>query len=151
MTITTIEEPKQIKIEREGTKTPSPTEFPDNERIKESMDFAENHKTILERVRAILRCDKLARKDYLWLMLIYYCKCNMIKILVPLENFSRHTSPSSISRCRRELFRKAKKGDKELAWLLLDKEFIEETEKMEELFRDYYSNQKYQERVRLVK
>ena len=120
----------------------SPTEFPDNSRIKESMDFAIKHKTILERVKSILRYDKLARKDYWWLQALFYAKCGFIKELMVLENFRRKPSPESINRCRRELFKKAKGGDKELAWLLTDKEFIEDIKKEEELYRNYYSDQK---------
>ena len=98
-----------------------------------------------------MKFDKLARKDYWWLQAIFYSKCGFIKEIAILKNFGRKPSPESIDRCRRELFRRAKRGDKELKWLLTDKEFLEDMEKSEEMFRNYYSNQKYQERARLLK
>lgn len=137
------------KVEKIGKL--SPTEYPDNSRIKESNDFGEKHKTILERVKYILKCDKLARKDYLWLMLLYYVKCNMIKIIVPLEDFSKKTSPTSIDRARRHLYRMARKGNKELKWLLSDEEFLEDQEVREELFREFYAEEKFKEKARIIK
>ena len=147
--ITEVKEP--VLITKEKINIKSPTEKPDNNRINESMDFAEKHKSILERVKYILKFDKLARKDYWWLQAVFYAKCGFIKEIAVLERFKDKPSPESIDRTRRELYKKARAGDKELAWLLSDKEFIEEMENKEELYRNYYSQQKYQEKARLIK
>jgi len=138
-------------IEKVGTKVLSKTSNPSFDRIKESMDFTQKHNSILERVKNIMRYDKYARKNYLWLLVLYYAKCNMIKILVPLEDFERANSPESIERCRREIYSMAKKGDKELKWLLDGKEFLEESIHTEELVKDYYREKINEERARVIK
>lgn len=136
-------------IEKVGTKTP--TEEPDNNRIKESMDFADRHNTVLERVKYIMKFDKYARKDYLWLLLVYYAKCSMIKIITPLENFGKKNSPESINRCRRELYKRARGGDSNLKWLLTNQEFLEDMDKEKELYNRYYQNKKNEQTVREFK
>lgn len=128
----------EIRDRKEKLKTK--TDLPDNDRLIESQDFSLRHKTVLERVRSILRGDKYARKDYLWLLLRYYSACNMIKIIVPLEDFQIKNSPESISRAKRELVEEAKKGNKELAWLLTDQEFLEDMKKEEQNYHNYYSD-----------
>ena len=147
--ITEVREPEMIKAV--DNRKITPTDIPDNNRIKESMDFAEKHKTILEQVKSILRYDKLARKDYWWLQAILYSKCGFIKEIAVLERFRNKPSPESISRCRRELYKMARKGDPDLRWLLDDKKFIEEMKNEEELYRDYYSQQNYIEKSKIVK
>ena len=103
-------------IEKVGKNTP--TDIPNNDRVKESMDFANRHKTVLDRVKYIMKFDKLARKDYLWLLLVYYAKVGMIQIITPLEKFAKKNSPESINRCRRELYKMARAGDKVIPRIL---------------------------------
>ena len=124
------------KVEKVGTG------FLDEDRLKESNDFALKHDTIQERVKFILKFDKFARKDDLFLLLLYYVKCNMIKLIVPLSDFHNIHKPESITRAKRYLFQKAKKGDKELRFLLDDKDNLEIRNKQEENYRDYYNNKK---------
>ena len=62
-----IKEPKKIRIEKEGSKIPSSTEFPDNGRITESFGFAEKHKSILEKVKYIIlhNVDQISESQWL--------------------------------------------------------------------------------------
>lgn len=141
---------KTIKFEREPQQTETiikkgkitPTDRPDNKRIKESNDFSIKHDTIEKRVKSLLRYDKYARKDDLFLLLLYYVKCNMIKIIVPLEDFKKIHKPESITRAKRYLFEKAKKGDNELKWLLDDQETLKTREREERKYREYFGNRR---------
>lgn len=131
--------PKEIIIS--PAKNLTKTDYPELKRINESMDFAKKHETILERVKYIIKYDKSARKgrnSYLWLLMVYYAKCGMIKIIVPLEDFWKITPPASIERARRELYKMAKEGDSDLKWLLDDTEFLEEMEHEEEMCHNLY-------------
>jgi len=130
-------------IEKVGSRT----EYPDEERLKESADFSLKHNTIQERVKSILKMDKYARKDDLFLLLLYYVKCGMIKLIVPLEDFYKINKPESITRAKRKLFEMAKKGNKELNFLLKDEENLEVRKNQEELYRDYYSEKSAMERA----
>ena len=143
---------KKTQIQTE--KIEKPTNYPNLDRIKESMDFEKRHDTVFKRVESICKYDISARKgknSYLWLLMVYYAKCNMIKILVPLENFHRATPPASIERQRRELYKKAKSGDIKYKWLLEDKEFLEEMNHEEELCHDYYQKNKLSEQAMIIK
>lgn len=133
-------EKEKPQVERVVKKGQSPTERPDLKRLKESNDFTIRHKTVLNRVESILRHDILARKDYWWLQAVYYAKCNMIKEIVILKDYYKKHSPESINRCRRELYKKAREGDKELQWLLTDQTFLDSMKKEEENYREYYGS-----------
>ena len=110
------------------------------DRYKESMDFKKKHLTVKSKVLSILRSDKQARKDDFWLMLLYYVKSGHIKLIIPLEEFSKINKPESISRCRRELIKEAKQGVKELQFLLKDTETLNKRENLENLNHDYYQD-----------
>ncbi len=129
----------------------TPTETPDNDRVKLGLKFAQEQITIKEIVKHVLKYDKLARKDYWWLNTRVYALGGFIKQLVILENFSRKPSPETINRERRELYIEAKKGDPELKWLLTDEEFIENMKEREELFKNYFQDKRNSEEARFVK
>ena len=132
------EKPQVEKVVKKGK---SPTERPNLKRLKESSDFAIRHKTIRKRVEQILKQDIYSRKDDLFLLLLYYVKCNMIKIIVPLSSFKKINKPESITREKRYLFSQAKKGDKDLQWLL-DKENIEIRKEEEQKYKEFYGGKK---------
>jgi hypothetical protein len=138
------------KIESPGTKNLGlirrkrnyRTDYQDPTKIKESSDFALKHLKVRDRVLSILRSDRYARENDFFLCLLYWTKCGFIKTNIDLKDFNKITKPESISRCRRELVEKAKKGDKELQFLLNNQETLEERKKAEELYHDYYRENK---------
>lgn len=135
-------------VEKIGDKKPI---IPDQDNFNESMIFQKKMSTIEERVKSILRSDKYARKKDWWLILLYWVKMGYIKIVVPLENLNKITPPESITRVKRRLISMAKKGDKELRWLLNDLENIQIREEHEQLYHNYYADKKSQEIAGVVK
>lgn len=105
-----------VTIEKKGTKYKrgskkfSPTEIPNNDRVKESIDFAKKFDNVKDRVKSIIKSDKYSRKNYLWLDILYYVKCGQIKLIVPLEEFQKANSPETINRAFRKLIEETSKG-----------------------------------------
>lgn len=143
MKIIKYERPKP-EIEKVVKKGLTPTERPNNTRLKQSDGFTIKHNTIEGRVKQILKQDKYSRRDDLWLLLLYYVKCNMIKIIVPLEDFKKIHKPESITRAKRHLFSKAKEGNKELQFLLRDKENLDIRDEQEKKYKEYFGGKKCQ-------
>lgn len=133
-------------IVSQGTKTDNY-----NDNYKESMDFKFKHTTCKEIVKQILRQDKKARKDYSWLLLLVWIKQGAIKFIIPLEDYKKMYKPESVSRVCRELVESAKKGNKELKWLLNDEETLEKRENLQELNRGYFQDKKSGELAKIVK
>ena len=124
---------------------------PNDNNFKESMDFKLKHNTVKSRVLSILRQDKYARKDDFYLCLLTWVKSGHIKLIVPLEDFNKINKPESISRCRRQLIEEAKKGNKELNFLLKDTETMELRENYKNLYHDYYQDKKIESDVQWIK
>lgn len=98
----------EIKTKIKQTET---YESPINpESLKETRGFAKRFPTIKKRVISILRNDKYARKNYLWLCMLYWAKCGQIKIVVPLEKFNQVNSPESITRAFRKIIQEHEDG-----------------------------------------
>jgi len=142
-----------IKIERPGDPNKGITEKPDFKRFKESSDFVLRRKTIEDRVKSILQGDKYAREDDLWLLLMYYVKCNMIKVIVPLQDFQKSHKPESITRARRHLVEKAKKVKKngepvypDLQFLLNNQEVLDIRKNEEQKYREYYGRRNFKKK-----
>jgi len=121
------------KIERVGNKIICP-----KKEFKESIDFTLKHNHVKERVLSILKGDKYARKNDFYLCLVYWIKCGFIKMEIDFKDFNKITKPESISRCRRELISLAKKGNKELQFLLKDSETLNKRDNLQRLNREYY-------------
>jgi len=109
---------------------------------KESNDFKLKHLTLKNMVTQILKQDKLARKDYTWLLLLTWIKQGAIKFIIPLEDYGKMYKPESVSRVARELFTEAKKGNIELQFLLKDTETLDKRSNLENLNHDYYQEEK---------
>lgn len=129
----------------------TPTEIPNNDRLKESMDFSLKHKTIKSSVLSILKSDKLARKDDFWLSLMFWIKHGHIKLVIPLEKYHEIKKPESISRCRREIFLDLKKGKYPKLKYLIEKDVEEARGKEEELYHNYYQDKNSEEVAKIVK
>jgi hypothetical protein len=118
------------------------TETPDNSRLKESDSFEIKFNNIKDRVKSILKFDKLARKNDLWLMLLYYNKMGYIKLQIDLKDFSKINPPESISRARRSLFQEIKQGKHPDLKFLIDKDMDEVRKEYKELYHDYFQDKK---------
>ena len=101
------------------------------------MDFSEKFKNVKDRVKSIIRTDKFARKNYLWLDILYYVKMGMLKLIVPLEDFDKANSPETINRAYRKLMQETSQGlHLDLNFLLKDKVTLYERKKQEDKFED---------------
>lgn len=109
--------------------------------LKET-NFSLRHNTVKERVKSLLRSDKYSRQNDFYLCLLYWVKMGFITTHIELKDFSKITKPESISRCRRELLKDAKQGDKDLQFLLNDNETLNKRQDLELLNHDYYQKQK---------
>lgn len=134
-------------IEKLSTKTDKPS----YDYFKESMAFNTRHNTVKEKVRSILRKDKYARKNYFYLCLLYWVQNGDIQMKVDFKDFSKITKPETISRCCRELVSEAKKGVKELSWLLNDEETLNNRNELSELNRGYYQDKNNSELAKVIK
>lgn len=132
-------------VEKKGTFQPTDNCF------KESNDFKYKHETLKSKVLQLLKQDKYARKDDFYLCLLTWVKSGHIKLIVPLEDFNKINKPESISRCRRQLIEEAKKGVKELNFLLKDTDTLELRENYKNLYHDYYQDKKISEEASYVK
>jgi hypothetical protein len=92
---------------------------PNKNNFKET-DFEIRHNTVKERVKSLLRKDKYARTNDFYLCLLYWISCGHITMNIDFKDWNKITKPESISRCRRQLLTMARRGDKELQFLLKD-------------------------------
>ena len=118
---------------------------------KESEDFKFKHLTCKDIVKQILKQDKLARKDYTWLLLLTWIKQGAVKLIIPLEDYGKMYKPESVSRVARELFTEARNGDIELQFLLKDTETIEKRDNLFNLNHDYYQDIKLSNQAMMLK
>lgn len=122
-----------------------------NEDLNVTKGFSERFPKVKERVLSIVKNDEYARKNYLWLCLVYFAKCGQIKIIIPQEKFHEVNSPETITRAFRKLVEEAKKGDKSLSFLLKDTETLNMRADREGEISEYFSNEKIREKSRSIK
>ena len=77
--------------------------------LKITSGFAKRFPTVKARVISILKHDTYARRNYLWLSMLYWAKCGQIKVVVPLEKFNQVNSPETISRAFRKIMEEHRK------------------------------------------
>ena len=136
------ERPKP-EIETIVKKGLTPTDRPNNKRLKGSDSFAIKHDTIRKRVISILKTDKFARRNDLWLLLLYYHKMGYLTLKIDVSQFDKISMPESISRSRRAIYEEIRKGDlPELDFLLKETETLEIREEQEKKYREYFGNKK---------
>ena len=126
------------------------TDYPSEDRVKESADFSLRFTNVKDRVASILRTDKFARRNDLWLCILYWVKMGQIKIIVPMEDFTKANDPETISRARRKLVEEAKNGAEELKFLL-DEKINEMRETRAMTMSNYFSQENYRDKVNIVK
>lgn len=68
-----------------------------------TVGFAKRFPTVKARVISILKHDTYARRNYLWLCMLYWSKCGQIKIVIPLDKFNQVNSPETITRAFRSI------------------------------------------------
>ena len=119
--------------------------------FKESMTFNTKHNTVKEKVKSILRKDRYSRKNDFYLCLLYWIQNGDIQMKVDFKDFKKITKPETISRIRRELISEAKKGNKELKYLLNDEEILEERENLYNLNHQYYKEKNESEVASYIK
>lgn len=78
--------------------------------LKETSGFAKRFPKVKDRVLSILRNDNYARRNYLWLNMVYWAKCGQIKVVVPLEKFNQVNSPETITRAFRKIMEEHREG-----------------------------------------
>jgi hypothetical protein len=127
------------------------SDYPEFDKFEESLHFQQNMDAIEDRVRVLLRSSKYARKKDWYLLLLYWAKMGYIKLIIPQDQLNKICPPESITRMRRRLFEKAKKGDESLKWLLYDEETLDNREKQEERYHDYFAQRKSEEVAKRVK
>lgn len=127
------------------------TEVPDYDNFKESMDFKFKHDKIQDRVKSILKSDKYARRNDLWLCLLYWIKMGHIKLLIPLEDFSKINPPESISRARRKLLEETKRGMHNDLLFLLKQDIEDIRDNQEDFYIGYFQDKKSEEMVKWIK
>lgn len=129
--------PEVERVVRKGKITP--TDKPNTKRLRESDSFHIKFKTIKERIISILREDKFARRNDLWLLLRYYHKMGYLKLQIDVDKFNKIHMPESISRGRRAIYKEIREGKlPELKFLLKDEETLNNRELEEESYRDYF-------------
>ena len=113
---------------------------PNINKFKESMNFNTKHNNVKDKVRSLLRQDKYARRNYFYLCLLYWVQNGDITMNIYFKDFKKITKPETISRVCRELVSEAKKGDKDLKWLLNDEDILNERDNLKQLNHNYYKN-----------
>lgn len=73
------------------------------ESLTATRGFAKRFPTVKARVISILKHDTYARRNYLWLCMVYWAKCDQIKVVVPLDKFNQVNSPETICRAFRDI------------------------------------------------
>ena len=71
--------------------------------LQETKGFAKRFPTVKARVLSILKHDTYARRNYLWLCMVYWAKCGQIKVVVPLDKFNQVNSPETVTRAFRDI------------------------------------------------
>ena len=114
---------KQIeKVEKKGKLTKTEEPSIDIETLNKRFD--RRFQTVREKVIKILREDEFARKKDWWLTIRLWAMSGHIKIITPMDKLIEINAPESISRIRRSLVNEAKNGNKDLKFLLKDKETL---------------------------
>lgn len=133
-------------VHREIVKIEKPGDRPEEERLVATRGFAKRFPDVEKRVEKILREDRYARKNYLWLCMVYWAKMNQIKIVVPMERFHTVNPPETICRASRRLFEKAIKGEKKLSYLMKDMDNIDQRKETELEVHEFFSSNKVEGR-----
>ena len=119
------------------------TEVPDLSRLKDSDSFAIKFDNIKDRVISILQFDKFARRNDLWLLLLYYHKMGYLKLQIEVSQFNKINMPESISRARRSIFQEIREGKHpKLNYLLEDTKTLEIRKQQELNYEEYFSKEK---------
>jgi hypothetical protein len=135
------------KIERVGNITRENKEIDYNE----SLYFQNKYDKVYDRVISIMRQHPETRKYDYQLLLIYWAKMGMIKIIVPLSNLNKITPPESITRQKRKAIENAKAGDEYLRWLLKDESNLNIRSDHEELYHGYYQDKNNSKTAEVIK
>lgn len=120
----------------------TPTGRPNNDKVKDSLDFKFKFNNVKDRVKSIYKSDKYSRRNYLWLDILYYAKMGMLKLLVPLEDFAKANSPETINRASRTLMGEVDKGMHPDLKFLLKEDIIPVRREREKEMRSMFSNDK---------
>jgi len=121
------------------------------ENLNYTKGFAKRFPTVKKRVVSILKNDEYARRNYLWLCLVYWSKMGQIKIIIPKENFFSVNSSETIGRAFRKVMAEARSGNPKLNFLLKDEETIERRKDRELEMHGYFQTEKNSEIARMVK
>ena len=116
------------------------TEKPDLKRLKVSDSFEKNFDNVKDRVKSILKKDKFARKNDVWLMLVYYSQMGYINLKIDINAFNKINPPESLSRARRSIFSEIKAGQHPDLKYLIDQEMEEIRAEYEQGYHDYFQN-----------
>jgi hypothetical protein len=119
--------------------------------FKESLYFQDKYDKVLDRVISIMREHPETRNFDWQLVLFYWAKMGMIKIIVPMDQLNKITPIESITRQKRKAIEKAKNGDENLKWLLKDKDNLEIREDHENKYHDYYQSKNNSNKAELIK
>lgn len=130
-----------ITLVSKKVETESFENLPDTESIHETSGFSKRFPTVKGRVLSILKNDKHARENYLWLCLVYWAKCGHIKVIIPKDKFNRVNSPESITRAMRDLVAEAKHGNPKLKFLL-NEEILDRREGRRKEMTAFFSRNK---------
>jgi hypothetical protein len=108
--------------------------------LSETSGFAKRFPTVKARVISILKNDNYARRNYLWLCMVYWAKCGHIKVVVPLEKFNQVNSPETVTRAFREIMKEHR--EKQLYPFLKFDAVDEMREKRSAEIKNYFGAQK---------
>lgn len=134
------------KIEKIGK-----TSNPDYDRFNETINFSFKFDNVKDRVKSIIKFDSYARRNYLWLDILYYQKMGMLKLIVPLEDFAKANSPETINRAFRKLIEETEQGlHPDLNFILKDK-ILELRNRQKEKFEDMFSMEKNSKIAEIIK
>jgi len=139
------------KIYQGLRKSKSVTDEPDLDRLKVSNTFEKNFDNIKDRVESILKRDKFARKNDVWLMLVYYAQMGYINLKIDINAFDKINPPESISRARRSLFEEIKQGQHPELKHLIDHDMEQIRKECETNYHDYFQEKKNSNMAKIVK
>ena len=110
------------KVESQGYKHPT------NEISLDDLNkrFDKRFETLRQKVIKILKEDEFARKKDWWLVIRLWAMSGHIKIITPMDKLLEINAPESVSRIRRSLVKEAKAGNKDLKFLIKDKELLDD-------------------------
>lgn len=144
-------DPVKIISGRHRSKDFKPTSTPNEDRVIDSLDFKFKFDNVKDRVKSIIKGDKYARENYLWLQILYYSKMGMLKLLVPLEDFQYANSPETITRAFRKLMEETKRGMHPDLKFLLEEHVNDIRKEREENMRNMFIQDKESEKSKLLK